>query len=163
MAYNPYLPYQPYYQPIYQQPIQAQPNTYQQTQANVMPTQSGIIWVSGESEASLYPIAPNNAVVLWEKTGKTIYLKSADVTGKPSMKIYDLVERTELPSESVPNAEAKLPDYATKEDLGEVLSAVKVYDSTIGNLKADIDAIKSDMYGIAGKKKPVRKVADDDE
>ncbi len=111
----------------------------------------------------MYPIAPNNAVTLWDKSGKTVYVKQADATGKPTMTVYDLVERTENASEGVSASEAKLPDYATKDELGAVLSAIKAYDDTIGGIKADIDTIKGDMYGIAGKKKPTRKVIEDDE
>lgn len=160
MAYNPYFPvtYQPYQQPYYQP--QQQP-VYQQPQTQTV--QNGIIWVSGAQEASMYPIAPNNAVTLWDKSGKTVYVKQADATGKPTMTVYDLVERTENASEGVSASEAKLPDYATKDELGAVLSAIKAYDDTIGGIKADIDTIKGDMYGIAGKKKPTRKVIEDDE
>ena len=111
----------------------------------------------------MYPIAPNNAVTLWDKSGKTVYVKSADATGKPSMIVYDLVERTETPSDSVSASEDKLPAYATKDELSAVLSAIRGYDDTIGSIKADIDTIKGDMYGIAGKKKPTRKVTEDDE
>lgn len=161
MAYNPYFPvtYQPYQQPYYQ-PTQfnALP-----TPQNNAPTQNSIIWVSGAQEASMYPIAPNNAVTLWDKSGKTVYVKQADATGKPTMTVYDLVERTENASEGVSASGDKLPDYATKDELSAVLTAIKAYDDTIGNIKSDIDTIKGDMYGIAGKKKPIRKVVEDDE
>ena len=149
MAYNPYFPVN--YYPYYPQTQQTQPTA-----------QSGIIWVSGESEASMYPIAPNNAVALWQKDGKTVYLKSADATGKPNMIIYDLIERTESPSDGVSPVGDKRPDYVTKDDLSAVLSAVKGYDDTIGGIRAEIDALKADMYGIAGKKKTVRKTDDDE-
>ena len=167
MAYNPYFPvtYQPYY---YQPAQQVQPviQPQQQTQPVYQPQQTlqnGIIWVSGEQEASMYPIAPNNAVALWEKTGKTIYLKSADATGKPTVKIYDLIERSEMSSDGVSASDGKLPDYATKDELGAVLSAIKGYEDMVGSIKSDVDTIKTDMYGIAGKKKPVRKAAADDD
>ena len=111
----------------------------------------------------MYPIAPNNAVTLWNKSGKTVYVKQADATGKPTMTVYDLVERTENASEGVSASGDKLPDYATKDELSAVLTAIKAYDDTIGNIKSDIDTIKGDMYGIAGKKKPIRKVVEDDE
>ena len=45
-------------------------------------------------------IAPNAAVALWDSTAPTVYLKQADASGKPSLKIYDLVERTEMPQEA---------------------------------------------------------------
>ena len=59
--------------------------------------QSGVQWVSGEQEARNWMIAPNAAVALWDSSAPTVYLKKADASGKPSLTIYDLVERTETP------------------------------------------------------------------
>ena len=157
MAFS-YFPatYQPYQQAYYQ-PYQ----NYQQTQQQ---PQSTIIWVSGDKEASMYPVAPNNAVALWSQTEPIVYLKQADASGKPTMKIYDLVERTTAPAGSSQAADGKTHDYATKDDLSGVLGAVKGFDGLVGGLKqeinglkADIETIKGDMYGIAGKKKIVKK------
>ena len=113
----------------------------------------------------MYPVAPNNAVALWENSGKTIFLKQADATGKPTMHVYDLVERTETVSTaSDPQADKSSVPYATKEDLGKVVGVVKGIDDVISTMKNDIEAMKGDMYGIAGKKKPVKKaeVQEDD-
>ena len=154
-----YYPYQQMQQPVMQQ---AQPMQTQQTYSPAI-NQNGIIWISGESEAAMFPIAPNNAVALWEKSGKTIYLKSADATGKPTMRVYDLVELSQNASDGVTE---QTPAYATKDDLATVVGVVKDFDALIGTLKSDIDSMKADMYGIAGKKKTTRKtvqeVADDD-
>ena len=59
--------------------------------------QSGVQWVSGEQEARNWMIAPNAAVALWDSSAPTVYLKKADASGKPSLTIYDLVERAETP------------------------------------------------------------------
>lgn len=153
MAY-PYYPYQNFYQPMYQpvqQPVQQQNITAQ----TYTPTTSGIIWISGESEATMYPIAPNNAVALWDRNGKSIYLKSADATGKPTMTVYDLVEHVQ----NAPDAsQEQTVEYATKSDLSAVVGVVKGFDEMLGTLKSDIDTMKGDMYGIAGKKKPKKTV-----
>ena len=53
--------------------------------------------MSGEAEAMAYLVAPNSAVALWDSNAPTIYLKQADASGKPSIKVYDLVERTQKP------------------------------------------------------------------
>lgn len=161
MAYPFYQPqpqYQQYYPASYQQP-QMPPQMQNQNQ-NPVANQNGIIWISGESEAAMYPIAPNNAVALWEKSGKTIYLKSADATGKPNITVYDLVKR-DAPE---PDGEQK-QNYATKEDLGNVVGVMKDYTAMLDALKADVESIKGDMYGIAGKKKATKKAAEvtDDE
>lgn len=113
----------------------------------------------------MYPVAPNNAVALWARDGKTIYLKQADATGKPSIKIYDLVERAETASEAPTDTDSKLPSYATKEELKAVVDAVKGVGAAITSAQSDIDALKGDMYGIAGKKKSAKRpqeVAEDE-
>lgn len=159
MAY-PYYPYQNFYQPMYQ-PIQQQPMVQQQ-QTQQVPTQtyqqtvspSGIIWISGPQEAQMYPIAPNNAVALWDRNGKSIYLKQADATGKPTMRVYDLVERDQSASDGT---DEHTTEYATKSDLSAVVGVVKGFDDLIGTLKSDIDTLKSDMYGLSGRKKTTAK------
>ena len=83
MAYNTGFPatYQPlYYQPQqYQQPAQQQSN--------------GITWIQGEAAAKSYLVAPNNSVVLFDSESQTIYIKSADASGMPSMKTLDYTIR----------------------------------------------------------------------
>ena len=62
------------------------------------PQSGGMIWVSGKQEADGYLVAPNSALALWDQNNPVIYLRSADSTGKPSTKVYDLVERTDAPA-----------------------------------------------------------------
>ena len=153
----------PYYQPQYQtyypyQPVQNYaPAGTQQNYAQQNYTPSGIIWVSGEQEAQMYPIAPNNAVALWARDGKTIFLKSADATGKPSMKTYDLVERAESASDGSHTEDGKTAAYATKDDLSAVVGVVRGFDEVLSGVKSEIESMKGDLYGIAGKKKSAKK------
>ena len=155
MAYPFYQPYQPYsgYLPQSYQPV-VQPQQIQQMQGQ---NTSGIIWVSGAQEAGMYPVSPNNAVALWEQSGKVIYLKSADATGKPTMRVYDLVERTDS-SAAAPESMDGKSDYATKDDVAALAGAVK-------SILGDIETMKGDLYGVAGRKKTAKKteVTDDDE
>lgn len=155
--YQTYQPQYPQYFPNNYQPMQQPQQTY-----NPVANQSGIIWVSGDQEASLYPIAPNNAVALWARDGKTIYLKSADATGKPSMKVYDLVERAEAASDASMDADGKQTAYATKDELKAVVDAVRGIDSFVSSIKTDVDKMSGDLYGIAGKKK-AKKTAEAEE
>ena len=102
MAFTPYG----YQNPYYPQPM---PDTLMQMRQQQMPmmqtpqapqnpiAQGGVQWVSGEQEARNWMIAPNAAVALWDSTAPTVYLKQADASGKPTLKIYDLVERAETP------------------------------------------------------------------
>ena len=160
-AYPQYQPTPQITQPMMQNAQQS--GTPAQPQPIAPASPSSIIWVKNQQEAAMYPIAPNNAVALWDSASPSIYLKQADASGKPSMKIYDLVERAETPSEGSNAKDGKLPTYATKEELGTVVGVVKGFDELLGSLKSDIDTMKSDMYGIAGKKKTSKKVKDDGE
>ena len=101
MAFNPY-----YQNPYYPQPIPD--NLMQMRQQQMMQpapppvpqnpvATGGVQWVSSEQEARGYLIAPNSAVALWDSTAPTVYLKQSDASGKPTLKIYDLVERAETP------------------------------------------------------------------
>ena len=108
-AYNGGFPmsYQQYY-PQYQQTYQPQV----QQSAN-----SSVIWVQGEAGAKSYLVAPNNTVQLWDSESQTIYLKSADASGMPSMKILDYTIRTEgaqMPRNAI---SADSPAVPTMDDL----------------------------------------------
>lgn len=100
----------PYFSPYYPQPMPD--NLMQMRQQQMMQpmqqpmsqpvqqnpiAQGGVQWVSGEQEARGYLIAPNSAVALWDSSAPTVYLKQSDASGKPTLKIYDLVERAETP------------------------------------------------------------------
>ena len=101
------------YQPIY--PVQQYQAPATQTQQN------GIIWVSGEAGAKAYLVAPNTTVQLWDSEEKVIYLKSADASGMPSMKILDYTIRGDAnKAQDVPVAE-----YATKDELNALAEKIK--------------------------------------
>ena len=129
MAYNNYFPtgYNPYgFQPI-SAPFDG---TQQYGQANAQgrqaPPQSGLIWVSGEAGARGYPVAPNTTIQLWDSDENVIYIKSADASGMPSMKILDYTIR-DNPSHG--NALQKQPQidlsgYVTKEEFEKRISEV---------------------------------------
>lgn len=53
-----------------------------------------MLWLS-EEQARSYPVAPNNTVPIWDTENQVIYLKSADMMGRPSMKILDYTIREE--------------------------------------------------------------------
>ena len=138
MAYGNYAPF---YRGGYFNPIQtptmpqmadnqnqfAQP--YQAPmQTNFAPTtqpKNDMIWVLNENEATSYPVAPNNSVVLWDKNNPTIYVKSVNAQGMPSMRILDFTERNINASNSQENApkthECTCGDkYATKEQINDL-------------------------------------------
>lgn len=94
-----YQPYQPYQPPMADQLTQLRQNQFQPVQQTQQPSPS-IVWVQNEMEAANYLVAPNSAVTLWDSNSPVVYLKQADASGKPSMKIYDLVERSQRPVQS---------------------------------------------------------------
>ena len=94
------------YQPVY--PVQ-------QTQNQ----QNSIIWVQGEAGAKSYMVAPNSTVTLWDSENQTIYLKSADATGMPSIKTLDYTIRTGANTAPV-LSDDKLSTYATKDEIKAV-------------------------------------------
>lgn len=124
-----YMPgYQPYYQPpMADQLAQLRGAQYQpmpQQMPQVQPQQAQVsgqsmVWVSGEQEAMGYLVAPNSAVALWDSNAPTIYLKQADASGKPSIKVYDLVERN-APRTAPAAPQAAPVEYAAREDLTAV-------------------------------------------
>ena len=87
MAYGGYYPY-------YAQNSSLTPNFASFTQNQPSNVQNnGIIWVQGEAGAKSYLVAPNTTVQLWDSEAQTIYLKSADASGMPSMKTLDYTIR----------------------------------------------------------------------
>ena len=98
--------YAPFYRPTYYEPAQQNPmgqfnQQYQQPMSQPIqqaPMQThptnDFLWVQNENEATSYPVAPNNTVTLWDKNLPTIYIKSVNAQGVPSMRVLDFVERT---------------------------------------------------------------------
>ena len=80
------------YNPQYQQPM-SQPMQNAQMPMQGQPT-NDFLWVLNENEATSYPVAPNNTVILWDKNLPTVYIKSVNAQGVPSMRVLDFTERT---------------------------------------------------------------------
>ena len=123
-GYQP-LQQQQYYQPPmadqlaqlrqqqFQPPPQAQPTP---------PPQQSMIWVNGEAEAMAYLVAPNSAAALWDSAAPVIYLKQADASGKPSIKTYDLVERSSRASQP-PAAQGE--EYVTRTEFNALAAKLE--------------------------------------
>ena len=156
MPYNSYFPvgYQPSqtYYPQYVYPQQTQ------TVPSVQPTQpqptnqqmtSGIIWVQGEAGAKSYLVAPNTTVQLWDSERQTIYIKSADASGMPSIKTLDYTIR-EMPQNNAPFAsETASAAFATKDE-------VNLLSNEITALKSKIDGLTAKPVG-----RPKKEVAEE--
>lgn len=111
MAYNNGFPMN------YQQPYQVQ-IPQPQPQMN-----TGITWVQGEAGAKVFPVASNNTVDLWDSEEQVIYLKSADMTGMPSMKILDYTIRDQVGHKNNLTEQSQIDTsmFVTYEDLNSRL------------------------------------------
>ena len=107
MAYN----YFPNYFPNYQQNQNA---GYQNT---------GLIWVQGEEAARAYLVAPGSTVVLWDSEKQVVYIKSADASGMPTIKVLDYTVRNAQAAQNPPLA-GKM-DYITREEFEALKSEIK--------------------------------------
>ena len=166
MAYTPY--YAPYYRPMnYYNPSIPQDAANMQNQQQmqqpvqqmpiVQPTPTNdMLFVLNETEATAYPVAPNNSVTLWDKNKDTVYIKSVNMQGVPSMRILDYVERT--------------ADNATKTahnhdcQCGKEFVKVEAFERLQGDfeaLRSELDELKAKSKAKATKK--VIEGADDNE
>lgn len=100
--YPNYGGYNPFNNPA---PNQQQQNT----------NDGAITWVRGEAGAKAFLVAPNHTAQLWDSEAQVIYLKSADASGMPSMKILDYTIREQNNSNQLNDKS----DYVTKSDLEE--------------------------------------------
>ncbi len=128
MAYNGGFPVNyGYVQPQYTIP-QAQPVQAPQQ------AQNGIIWVQGIAGAKSYLVAPNTTVQLWDSEAQTIYLKSADASGMPTMKIIDYTIREQAQNgHTMPTLmQDGHAEYVTKDELtafkDEIMKMIKEDD-----------------------------------
>ena len=119
MAYN-YFP-ATYQQPVYY-PQQAQPQPQQ-----TAPAPQSLIWVQGEAGAKSYLVAPNSTVTLWDSESQTIYIKSADATGMPSIRTLDYTIR---------GSEEKVAvNYVTESEFDQIKKEIDEIKKSLGKEK----------------------------
>ena len=93
---------------------------------------NSLTWVQGIEAAKAWYVAPNTTVALWDSETQAIYLKSADASGMPSMKILDYTLRaTESHAERI---EDKKADYLTRADFDAILGQISDLRDEIDNL-----------------------------
>lgn len=100
MAYNYYFPmnYQPYQQP--------------------QPQNNGVVWVQGIEGAKAHPVAAGQSVLMMDSDSDCLYLKSADASGMPSLRVFDYKERDT--SQKPQNED--MSDFLTKDDLSDYVT-----------------------------------------
>jgi hypothetical protein len=143
--------YAPFYRPSYypQMPMQNPPENqnqfgqYQQPMQMPMQNQptpqpsNDMIWVLGEIEAQSYPVAPNNTVTLWDKNETTIYIKSVNAQGIPSMRILDFSERVPNAPKTAEKHECQCGNkYASKEQFEALETKFKALEAKFNSISA---------------------------
>lgn len=112
-----YSGYAGYPQSFYPMPNQNQVQNQPQNQ----PQNQGITWVQGESGAKAYIVAPNSTVVLWDSENPVIYIKSADMSGLPTMRVLDWTERTATQQLQPAKTPENPSEYVTRQEFDEVV------------------------------------------
>lgn len=123
MAYNNYFPAG--YQPAQIYYPQAQPAAQNQPQVQTQDQLSDIKWIQGEASAKSYLVAPNRTVTLWDTESQTIYIKSADASGMPTMKILDYTMRDSMPQARLSEAEGTFAKQSDVDYLKEQIDALR--------------------------------------
>lgn len=130
MAYNNVFPMG--YQPIgYQPQMQMQPQMSQASQPQAQQQNGQMIWVQGETGAKSYLLTPNTTLPLWDSERQTIYLKSTDASGMPSMKVLDYTIRDNPQPQAPIQEQAPMPDFVTHDEFKKFERDIK---SQIRNL-----------------------------
>lgn len=114
---TPYTNYFPAtYQPVYPQQMQ-----YQQPVQQVQTPQvqnNGINWIQGIESAKAYPIAPNSSVILMDSESAQFFIKSADQSGMPTLRVFKFEEVTgqqqQLKVETAPQIDTSM--YITRDE-----------------------------------------------
>ena len=135
MAYNFPVNYSQYYPNQFNSyPTQINGSGSQPSQQN------SIIWVQGEAGAKSYLVAPNSTVQLWDSERQTIYLKSADASGMPSIKVLDYTIRSEAPNRAAEAVQSIGQTNTYKEDLEGIQSQIDALKRELEDLRRAKDA-----------------------
>lgn len=119
-------------QPMYRTDGQGMSNYCNQGTANTASGQT-LIWLSGEQAAWDYLVAPNNAVHIRDTTQPRLYVKRADSSGKPSLQIFDLVERT-TQQNAPTTAPAQTQSSVTRDEVDAIRREVETLKGQIEKL-----------------------------
>ena len=105
----------------YQQPMVGTPMSQPMQQPAPQPNNS-MIWVQGEAGAKSFLVGNGNTVPLWDSENQTVYIKTVDASGMPSMRVLDYTERTA--AQRTPAA-APMPDYVTRAEFQAVVDELE--------------------------------------
>lgn len=129
MSYGTYMPQNNYTQPPYYMPnlpqTQAQQPMYNMPNPAPTTSNSGLIWVQGETGAKSYLVAPGQTVMLMDSEDNRFFLKSSDNSGMPlPLRIFRYSEQvTGEPQKTPLNApDTEAREFVTRDEF-EALKA----------------------------------------
>lgn len=161
MAYTPMYPtYQPFYQSNYQpQNFQPAPPAQQPAPSTVQSPQiqqGGFVRVRDENEARQYPVAPGNSVTFIDDAVTHVFVKTMGFSPmeSPRFEKYRIVKEEEsaqqpqnYPQNAPQNSPVDLSQYATKAELGVILSEIDVIKKEIEKTAPKKTAVKAKKEG----------------
>lgn len=111
------------------------PATYQ-TPYSYQQQSNSLIWVQGEAAAKSYLVAPNSSVALWDSEAQTVYIKSADASGMPSIKVLDYTIRGAATNTPAVRSDAVNDSgkYITKDEMQAVYEQINGIKTRIDKL-----------------------------
>lgn len=124
--------------PIFPMNYQPQQMYYPQVQQQSQAQNNNLIWVQGEAGAKSYLVAPNSTVTLWDAESQVIYLKSADASGMPSMKILDYKIRDNASQETT---RAPHSEFATKVDVESIEKKIVALNERVDSMMRKGDEV----------------------
>ena len=89
---------------------------------------NGLIWIQGVEAAKSYMVAPNCTVLLMDAESPKFYLKTADASGMPMLRVFEYTE--------IANNGANKPTEAQVTDMSSYAT------------KAEFDAFRDEINGI---------------
>lgn len=145
MAYTGFPATYPQYYPQYSQmsPTPMSGTTPQQN--------NGMIWIQGIESAKAFQVAPNSTVVLWDSEQQCCYIKSADASGMPSMRIIDYTIRSEAPRTAQNALYGNNTDIPTRQDLNAMQGQIDALKEQIERITKYESALSANAATATGK------------
>ena len=118
------------------------------------------IWIQGGiAGAQSYQVAPNNTVILWDSDEQSIYIKSADMQGKPSIRILDYTIRSEAPRTAQNALSGNNTQVPTREDISALQSQIDSLKQQIEQLGGMANESTLSANAATAEQQPVAKVS----
>ena len=109
-------------------------------------TNQGLLWVSGEVGAKSYLVAPNSTVLLMDSDSSRFYLKSADNSGMPSLRIFEYKEVTNMaqnaPQDSRTSENNLDGRYVTRDEYDSLKRQYEEITARLDGMSANSDSAR---------------------